>query len=346
MLITKFTRMYRRRVSFFGRLGFSKATSSQPASLAAAEPSARIGKQAQSTPVSNSENNSPATSRNIPAFQITHNSTSLSSFPTQHLNAHPRTLDLHRNPGPGHNAYNDQTISNSTVLRENLSGLSSRLGRSASSNRGEYLASGYDSINKSRYIKTRLKNKSKRDFNYIFLAQELRPHTPLPSPSTGKPFLASLPLTISPSRAGSSQPSDNIQYAGASSTSPSATWTLKFSPDGQYLASAGADGVVRVWQILSSPEDRDIAIDAMTTSLASSTGHEPTWSGSATLDVAKHLNSMKESTKRTAKPMLAFPIFAHEPLHEWHGHTSDILDLSWSKVRLCIRKSVDEVGEG
>ena len=40
-----------------------------------------------------------------------------------------------------------------------------------------------------------------------------------------------------------------------------AVWTLKFSPDGEYLASAGADGVICVWKVRTGTFGRDSKSD-------------------------------------------------------------------------------------
>lgn len=93
-------------------------------------------------------------------------------------------------------------------------------------------------------------------------------------------------------------------------------WSMKFSPDGQYLASGGEDGVVRVWRVKVA--------DAASDYLAAS---------------GNFCSKFKEgkSSFRRKHPIHASVIFPDKvfeidesPLHEFHGHSSDVLDLAWS----------------
>ncbi|KAK3109298.1 hypothetical protein LTR53_017598, partial [Teratosphaeriaceae sp. CCFEE 6253] len=86
------------------------------------------------------------------------------------------------------------------------------------------------------YIKVRSKNKPKRDFDRLFLAQELR--------GTAK------------RRKIERQPSKLKRKSAAVPDANNTIWAMEFSKDGKYLAAAGADMVVRVWAVLASPEDR------------------------------------------------------------------------------------------
>lgn len=93
-------------------------------------------------------------------------------------------------------------------------------------------------------------------------------------------------------------------------------WTMKFSPDGQYLASGGEDGVVRVWHVLPS----DISSDFLATG------------GDFCNKVNAGMLSFQQ--KHSVHPSVIFPekVFRIEesPVHEYHGHSKDVLDLAWS----------------
>ncbi|TKA79514.1 hypothetical protein B0A55_02434 [Friedmanniomyces simplex] len=86
------------------------------------------------------------------------------------------------------------------------------------------------------YIKVGSKNKSKRDFDRLFLAQELE--------GTNK------------RRKLERQPSKLKRRGSTTPNADHTVWAMEFSKDGKYLAAAGADMVVRVWAVLASSEDR------------------------------------------------------------------------------------------
>ncbi|PON82227.1 Coatomer beta subunit [Trema orientale] len=105
-------------------------------------------------------------------------------------------------------------------------------------------------------------------------------------------------------------------------------WTMKFSPDGQYLASGGEDGVVRVWRVMT--------IDASSDYL------------SAEGIFCSKLKEGKSSWQRK-HPIHASVIFPDKifridesPLQEFYGHSSDILDLAWSSSNCIISSSKDK----
>ncbi|KAK7358848.1 hypothetical protein VNO77_00788 [Canavalia gladiata] len=105
-------------------------------------------------------------------------------------------------------------------------------------------------------------------------------------------------------------------------------WTMKFSPNGQYLASGGEDGVVRIWRVI--PLD--------TSSICFTT--EDTTSGSR----VKHDKTSRK--KHSSQSFLFLPnsIFQIEesPLQEFFGHSSDVLDLAWSNSDILLSSSMDK----
>lgn len=91
-----------------------------------------------------------------------------------------------------------------------------------------------------------------------------------------------------------------------------AIWAMKFSKDGQYLAAGGQEKVVRVWKVIGTSEER--------------TAHEKEE------DDAGMQNGGVYTQGKGVR--LNAPVFRSEPIQEYHGHTADVLDLSWSKVSL------------
>ncbi|KAI0020901.1 WD40 repeat-like protein [Xylariomycetidae sp. FL0641] len=88
-------------------------------------------------------------------------------------------------------------------------------------------------------------------------------------------------------------------------------WSIEFSQDGRYLATGGRDRVVRIWAVMDNEEDRRA--------------------------YEEEENATGENNDR-----LSAPVFRAKPLHEFTGHTGDILDLSWSKNHFLLSSSMDK----
>ena len=144
-------------------------------------------------------------------------------------------------------------------------------------------ANGYIPQHKEppRYIKVRAHDKKAREFNRMFLAQEL-----------GSP------------------PSD--EKGQKQQKAAGAIWATEFSNDGKYLAAAGRDQMVRVWAVISTHDER--------------TAHE----------------HEEDISSATGGERLSAPVFRSKPIREFKGHTSDVLDLSWSKNNFLLSSSMDK----
>lgn len=141
------------------------------------------------------------------------------------------------------------------------------------------------------YIKVRTKYKKEKQFDRMFLAQELRSATDKKSP----PVVGANPAP---------------QSGSAASHNP--IWATEFSKDGRFLAAGGQDRIVRVWAVISSPDERRT--------------HEKDESDPGYDDGSR----------------LSAPVFQQKPVREYHGHTSTILDLSWSKNNFLLSSSMDK----
>lgn len=89
-----------------------------------------------------------------------------------------------------------------------------------------------------KYIKVRAHNKKEKDFNRVFLAQELRGRTGVEIAQAGGRLVIN---GINPREA---------------KKDGSAVWAMEFSKDGKYLAASGQDFSVRVWAVISTEEER------------------------------------------------------------------------------------------
>nr|XP_029117422.1 WD repeat-containing protein 44 isoform X2 [Elaeis guineensis] len=128
-----------------------------------------------------------------------------------------------------------------------------------------------------------------------------------------------------------------------------AIWTLKFSSDWRYLASAGEDRIIHVWQV--------IECDALSSSLrrresrSFSHPHQPRANGSLDPSLPLGLQPSRKtkkgkSSKKSIPEYVVMPetIFSltEKPVCSFEGHLDDVLDLSWSKSQHLLSSSMDK----
>ena len=88
-----------------------------------------------------------------------------------------------------------------------------------------------------KYIKVRSHGKKEKDFQRLFLAQELKGRSGVEFAQSGGRLVK------------------NGAYKHVDKDG-NAIWAMEFSKDGKYLAAGGKDYVVRVWAVLSTKEER------------------------------------------------------------------------------------------
>ncbi|XP_064955234.1 uncharacterized protein LOC135607387 [Musa acuminata AAA Group] len=122
-------------------------------------------------------------------------------------------------------------------------------------------------------------------------------------------------------------------------------WSIKFSWDGRFLASAGEDRVVHVWQVQEC--------DIHSTSLRRQESRtlppsKPDGSPDGSLPSTQPLKKTKKtkSKKRSLPDYINMPevIFSlsEKPVCSFEGHSDDVLDLSWSKSQHLLSSSMDK----
>lgn len=118
---------------------------------------------------------------------------------------------------------------------------------------------------------------------------------------------------------------------------------MKFSHDGNYLATAGEDSVVRVWTI-TQEERRDNLFEVVADSDSTSNNSVVYFGMNDKSQQIEPLNIENEKVEKISRSLLlrkksestcavlppkVFTI-SETPLHEFQGHAGEILDLSWS----------------
>jgi WD repeat-containing protein 44 len=148
-----------------------------------------------------------------------------------------------------------------------------------------------------RYIKVKANNRKQKEFERVFLAQVLLKRN---QKSKRKTSGDEEIVHVDEAPAGPGQPFNR------------AIWAMEFSKDGRYLAAAGQDKRVRVWAVISSPEERE--------------AHEA-----------------EEEERNPEQPgvRLNAPVLRTKLIREYEGHTSSILDICWSKNNFLLSSSMD-----
>lgn len=112
---------------------------------------------------------------------------------------------------------------------------------------------------------------------------------------------------------------------------------MKFSHDGNYLATAGEDCVVRVWTIgeeerrdsLFEVADSDSTSNCVYFGMNDKSQIEPLNIENEKVEKSRRLLRKKSESTCAVLPSKVFTI-SETPQHEFRGHAGEILDLSWS----------------
>jgi len=177
----------------------------------------------------------------------------------------------------------------------------------------------------SKYVNVRTKHKTVKEFSSIRFIQELGklPTNMYPNTNGTDPnaniSLQSDSTTLN-DKLGEGLKLGSGSFSSQSNFTPinemkdieGPIWSLSFSKNGKYLASGGQDTIIRVWILYSEVQD---------------------YLSSPDISDTKHSIMKKKKIS---------PVFRSYPYRYYRGHTSDILDLSWSKTDFLISSSMDK----
>ncbi|CAH9140862.1 unnamed protein product [Cuscuta epithymum] len=121
--------------------------------------------------------------------------------------------------------------------------------------------------------------------------------------------------------------------------------TMKFSLDGQFLASGGEDKILQVWQVVEDKRSNVFDIPDLDPScLYLYMNHLSQVTPSA--KVKEKIHKFMSISKTAESACVVFPpkvLRIHEkPLHKFQGHCAEVLDLSWSKNNFLLSCSIDK----
>lgn len=131
-------------------------------------------------------------------------------------------------------------------------------------------------------------------------------------------------------------------------------WSIKFSLDGKYLASAGEDCVIHVWQVVESERKGELLLmekheDVNVNMLFLVNGSpEPALVSPLADNLPERKRKGRSSVSRKSLSLDQFvvpeTVFAltEKPICSFQGHLDDVLDLSWSKSQHLLSSSMDK----
>uniref|UniRef100_A0A1J3I360 WD repeat-containing protein 44 n=1 Tax=Noccaea caerulescens TaxID=107243 RepID=A0A1J3I360_NOCCA len=118
-------------------------------------------------------------------------------------------------------------------------------------------------------------------------------------------------------------------------------WSIKFSLDGKYLASAGEDCVIHVWQVVEAEKKGELLLDRPELLLLANNGSPEPTAMSPRRRGRTSISRKSLSLENIFVPDSVFGL-SDKPFCSFQGHIDDVLDLAWSKSQHLLSSSMDK----
>ncbi|KAF8024045.1 hypothetical protein BT93_F1298 [Corymbia citriodora subsp. variegata] len=130
-------------------------------------------------------------------------------------------------------------------------------------------------------------------------------------------------------------------------------WSIKFSLDGRYLASAGEDRIIHIWRVSESERKGELLVEKPEEGnfslLFTATGSPERTTLSPTVDnylerKRRGRSSISRKSVNLDHVLIPETVFSlmEKPICSFEGHLDDVLDLSWSKSQHLLSSSMDK----
>ena len=118
-------------------------------------------------------------------------------------------------------------------------------------------------------------------------------------------------------------------------------WCMKFSKNGKYVATAGQDGVIRVWEVILQ-RGQPRAQDSAESPTSAQAQHHDSSNGNVFNGDSALPERQPDSSTMYEGYSSDCPVLRGQPYRVYQGHKQDVLELCWSSSQFVLSASMDK----
>lgn len=122
-------------------------------------------------------------------------------------------------------------------------------------------------------------------------------------------------------------------------------WCMKFSKNGRYVATAGQDGVIRIWEVIlqrGQPPNQHFTGGEPAANPDHDTSNGNHANGNQSNGGADSSGQQPDSSTMYEGYSSDCPVLKAQPYRVYQGHKQDVLELCWSKSQFVLSASMDK----